>query len=109
MEFSRQRGNLALDVWSESPTYRVGEIVLNVLNRSIDRDLTPRIESQSGPLQPTVNVWELNHPDLEATHGFGDDERVRPVERNEAIRIEDDAFTYTFPAHSLTVLRLRRP
>jgi alpha-L-arabinofuranosidase len=49
----------------------------------------------------------LNHPDLKATHTFGDDKKVRPVTRNITAPIENNGFNYTFPAHSLTILRLR--
>jgi hypothetical protein len=52
-----------------------------------------------------VEVWEMNHPDLKAAHTFGDDLRVRPVTRTVRPPVEGDAFPYTFPAHSLTILR----
>lgn len=125
VEYGKQRGNVALDVWSESPTYEVanrpplgyldlsatydaagGEIYLNVLNRSRDRDLVTRIEIQEGAPGPEVEVWELNHPDLKATHTFGADDIVRPVTRAESVAVEENGFTYTFPAHSLTILRV---
>jgi alpha-L-arabinofuranosidase len=53
-----------------------------------------------------VELWELNHPDLKATHTFGDDERVRPVTRAVTVDVSDGGFSYTFPAHSLSILRL---
>jgi alpha-N-arabinofuranosidase len=124
-EYGRQRGNTAIGAWVSSPTYRVGtrpplgyldvsstfnpqtrEVFVNVLNRSKDRDLATRIENQEGRLVPEAAVWELNHPDLKATHTFGDDRKIRPATRTIALRVTDHAFTYTFPAHSLTILRL---
>ena len=124
-EYGRQRGNTAIGAWVSSPTYRVGtrpplgyldvsstfnpqtrEVFVNVLNRSKDRDLATRIENQEGRLVPEAAVWELNHPDLKATHTFGDDRKIRPSTRTIALRVTDHAFTYTFPAHSLTILRL---
>ena len=43
-------------------------------------------------------------------HGLGghlrDDERVRPTTGREAVDVREGAFTYTFPAHSLTILRI---
>ena len=126
VEFAKQGGNVALDVWSASPMYRpnnnrpelgyldisatydadAGEIYLNVLNRSADRDLTTRIEIQEGAPGSSVSIWEMNHPDLKATHTFGDDEEVRPATRTVDLTVEDNTFTYTFPAHSLTILRI---
>jgi alpha-L-arabinofuranosidase len=49
----------------------------------------------------------LNHPDLKATHTFGDDKKVRPVTRTTAVAVKDGGFMYTFPAHSLTILRVQ--
>ncbi len=124
-EYGKQRGNVALDVWVSAPTYRVGnrppipyldvsatfnpttrELFLNVLNRSRDRAITARVENQAGRLGGEAAVWELDHPDLKATHTFGDDRRVRPMTRVVPLRLEHETFLYTFPAHSLTILRL---
>jgi alpha-N-arabinofuranosidase len=124
VEFGKQRGNMSLDVFVESPTYEpgnrgplgyldvsathdleTGTVFVNVLNRSATRDITARVESQSGPPESQVEIWELNHPDLKATHTFGDDQKVRPVTRSERVDITQEGFSHTFPAHSLTILR----
>ena len=126
VEFTKQSGNRSLDVFVSAPTYKVGNraplryldvsttynatektVWVNVLNRSKDKDLTTRIDNQEGQLTGAVNVWELNHPDLKATHTFGDDKKVRPVTRDITAAVENNGFDYTFPAHSLTILRLR--
>jgi alpha-N-arabinofuranosidase len=125
VEFGKQRGNTALDVWSSGPTYSIdkrpalpyldvsstydaknGAIFLNVLNRSKDHDIAARVENEAGHLDNSMSVWELNHADLKATHTFGDDKKVRPVTRTTTATLDRDGFTYTFPAHSLTILRL---
>jgi hypothetical protein len=54
-----------------------------------------------------VDVWEMNHTDLKATHTFGDDKKVRPTTRTVTAAPTGDAFVYTFPAHSLTILRMQ--
>lgn len=124
-EYGRQRGNIALDAWVSSPVYSVerwgsvpyldvsatwnparGEVFLNVLNRSRDRDIAARIDSQEGTVLPEVAVWELNHPDLKAAHTFGDDRKVRPATRTITVP-RGTGFAYTFPAHSLTILTMR--
>jgi alpha-L-arabinofuranosidase len=125
-EFSKQRGNQSLSAHVLAPTYKVGNrpplpyldvsttynaaektIYVNVLNRSKDKALATRIDNQEGALQSEVGVWEMNHPDLKATHTFGDDKKVRPATRNFTARVENNGFNYAFPAHSLTILRLR--
>ena len=121
VEYGRQRGNMSLDVWWDAPRYRIQnragdvrsldvsasydpktrQVFVNVLNRSRDRDITTAVESQSGPVAGDVAVWEMNHPDLKATHTYGDDARVRPVTK----RVPPAALSrYTFPAHALTIL-----
>jgi alpha-N-arabinofuranosidase len=123
VEYGRQRGATALDVWVSSPTYKIpqrpqeatyldvsatydaqaGEVAVNVLNRSKDRDITASIENESGRFAPDAGVWQLNHADLKATHTFGDDRKVRP--QTSTVTLADGR--YTFPAHSLTILRLK--
>jgi alpha-L-arabinofuranosidase len=48
----------------------------------------------------------MDHNDLKATHTFGDDRKVRPVTKNVPLALENGGFAYTFPAHSLTIVRL---
>jgi alpha-N-arabinofuranosidase len=126
VEFGRQRGNMSLDVWVEGPSYSLrnrpplgyldvsstydeetGVVHVNVLNRSESRDIPTRIEIQEGSPEANIGIWEMNHPDLKATHTFGDDERVRPARDTLSVEVVDDGFVYTFPAHSLTVLSLQ--
>jgi alpha-L-arabinofuranosidase len=127
LEFTRQQKNTSLDLWVQSPTYRIQnrpletpyldvsatfnagtrEVYVNVLNRSRDRNIVARIENQEGTFEREVAIWELNHPDLKATHTFGDDRKVRPTTRTVQTDVQDGAFTYTFPAHSLTILNMK--
>jgi alpha-N-arabinofuranosidase len=124
-EYGRQRGNLALNAFVASPTYTLGRaelpcldvsttynsrdraVFVNVLNRSRSLDIATRVESQEGALAKNVEVWQMNHPDLKATHTFGDDKKVVPLTKQLTAQIERNGMTYTFPAHSLTILKLR--
>ena len=125
-EYARQKGNRALDVQVDSPqykpdsgralgyldvsaTYQPGahQVYVNVLNRSERNDLPARITNVEGKLNSSVEVWELNHADLKATHTFGDDKKVRPATRTVTAQVAGNAFTYTFPRHSLTILKLK--
>ncbi|RPJ55471.1 MAG: alpha-N-arabinofuranosidase [Acidobacteria bacterium] len=126
VEYGKQRGAMSLDLLVSSPIYRVGQrpeipyldasashdkkqglVSLNVLNRSEKQDIACRIDNVEGTLAGQVEVWEMNHPDLKATHTFGDDKKVRPQTRTVTVTVERNGFTYTFPKHSLTILRLR--
>jgi alpha-L-arabinofuranosidase len=74
-----------------------------VLNRSKDKDISAAIENQSGAWAGPVSVWQMNHADLKATHTFGDDQKLRPKTSSATLT----GGQYTFPAHSLTILRLK--
>jgi alpha-N-arabinofuranosidase len=123
-EYSKQRGNQALDVRVDSPQYRpdkgrelgyldasatydprTRQTFLNVVNRSETKDITARIENVVGAPSGPVSVWELNHPDLKATHTFGQDAVVRPATRSESVKAGGNGFEHTFPKHSLTILK----
>ena len=80
---------------------------LNVLNRSEKSDVTARIENVTGKPGAELDVWEMNHPDLKATHTFGADRKVRPAIRKVSAQVSGNAFSYKFPKHSLTILRFR--
>ncbi|MBI3471797.1 MAG: alpha-N-arabinofuranosidase [Candidatus Solibacter usitatus] len=123
-EYAKQRGNTALDLWVSSPTYRAGQrgtlpyldtsatydpksrtVFLNVLNRSEKMDIATRIDNVEGRLSGDAEAWEMNHADLKAVHTFGDDRKVRPATRK--VPAGGQGFSYTFPKHSLTILKLR--
>jgi len=124
-EYGKQKGNLALDVLVESPRYKAGgrgelnyldvsstwdpkrrALYVNVLNRSATRDILTRIENVEGRLAPAADIWQMYHEDLKATHIFGDDRRVRPRTWQETLKLERNGFSYRFPKHSLTILKL---
>jgi alpha-N-arabinofuranosidase len=126
LEFGKQRGRTALDVFVSSPAYRIAnrsqdlkyldvsasydatthEVALNVLNRSRDRDIAATIDTGDRRVSAAVEVWQMNHSDLKATHTFGDDQRVRPVRRTEPAPPAGSPMSYSFPAHSLTILTM---
>jgi alpha-N-arabinofuranosidase len=116
-EYSRQKGNMALDALVRSPRdyldvsttwdAKTRTIFLNVLNRSEKQDIVTRIDNVEGKLKPAVDVWQMNHADLNATHTFGADKKLRPVTRTFNATLTWNGLAYTFPKHSLTILKLR--
>lgn len=123
-EYAKQRGNVAVESLVSAPTYTVanrkplnyldvsttydakgGFLYVNVLNRSEKLDINTRVENVTGRVAPQAEVWELNHPDLKTTHTFNDDRKVRPATRT--LSSAANSFTYTFPRHSLTILKLK--
>jgi len=126
-EYGRQRNNMSVDAFVDAPTYKLpnrpvepkyldvsstwnasaGEVFINVVNRSKDREMATTVTVQDRTPEATVNVWQMNYPDLKATHTYGNDRIVRPVTETANVAVTGSAFTYTFPAHSLTILRVR--
>jgi alpha-N-arabinofuranosidase len=125
-EYGKQKGNTALDIQLQSPQYKpdngrelpyldvsstynpkTREVFVNVLNRSEKTDIAARITNVEGTVNPSVAVWEMNHPNLKTTHTFGDDRKVRPATRTITATLASNGFTYTFPKHSLTILKLK--
>jgi alpha-N-arabinofuranosidase len=126
-EYGRQRGRTSLDVWVSAPQYRIpnrtqtlpyldvsatydpatSEVDVNVLNRSRDRDLTTAIEAAGGQWDRTAQVWQMNDTDLKAVNTFANDKRVRPSVSAAPLDADRATARYTFPAHSLTILKLK--
>ena len=95
--------------WTSRWTHNAkeGALYVNVLNRSEKQDIATRIDNVEGTLAAAVGVWEMNHSDLKATHTFGADQKVLPKTSTVTAKIEKNGFTYTFPKHSLTILKLK--
>ena len=126
-EYSKQRGNVAVDAFVKAPTYtaaanrkplsyldvsvthdvKTGMLFVNVLNRSAKMDIPARIENVTGTLDSAAEIWQMNHSDLKATHTFGDDKKVRPTTQKANLAVAGNSFSYTFPKHSLTILKVR--
>ncbi len=124
-EYGKQRGNIALNALVQSPEYTPKDrkplgyldvsttwnekekaLYLNVLNRSEKLDIATRIDNVEGAVQASVGVWEMNYPDMKAVHFFGDDKKVTPKVTTVTAKVEKNGFVYTFPKHSLTILRV---
>jgi alpha-L-arabinofuranosidase len=48
----------------------------------------------------------MTNSDLKAVNDFGSP-KVRPATRTAALALAGNGFTYSFPKHSLTILRLK--
>jgi len=125
VEYGKQRGNASLDAQVTGPTYRIGNrpplgyldvsttynaqdraVYVNVLNRSEKDDIAARIENVAGQIAAQAGVWEMVNADLKAANDFGS-EKVKPATRTATLALGNNGFTYTFPKHSLTILRLK--
>jgi alpha-N-arabinofuranosidase len=83
----------------------VGGLTLLVLNRSLSSSLKTSINLVGFTPQPTATVRTLNAKNL-ASHNESKSSTV--VIKNSTISFASATFTYTFPAHSLTLIELQR-
>jgi alpha-L-arabinofuranosidase len=125
LEYGKQRNNQSLDVHATGPTYKVGNraplgyldvsstynaaektVYLNVLNRSEKLDIQTRVDNATGSVAREAAVWEMNHTDIKAANDFGS-RKVQPATRTATLEVSGNGFTYNFPKHSLTILKLK--
>ncbi|MEA3345749.1 MAG: alpha-L-arabinofuranosidase C-terminal domain-containing protein [Chloroflexota bacterium] len=79
-------------------------VVLFVVNRHAGEDIETTIRFTDFAPVSTAQAYEVNGPDLKTVNDFGS-ERIRVVQKE--VVDAASAFSYTFPAHSVTVLKLR--
>jgi alpha-N-arabinofuranosidase len=86
-----------------SATYNNGDVVICVINRHKDNPIRTDIVCQSGEFSDVLKVFEINASDIKATNDFGV-ENVKTVSRPD-LKAKGNTVTYSFPAHSLTMIR----
>lgn len=86
-----------------SATYNNGEVVICVVNRHKDNAIKTDIICQSGEFADVLRISEINAADLKATNDFGV-ENVKTVQKPD-LKAKGNTVTYSFPAHSLTMMK----
>jgi alpha-N-arabinofuranosidase len=100
---TRQNHVPYLDV---SATYQKdGTVIVNVLNRNKDKAITADILAQEGEFTGPFQAFEVNGPDIKAQNDFG--KELVKTEKKPDVSASGSRFTYTFPAHSFTMLKGR--
>ena len=134
--YAEHTQDLALDVWVDCPTRalppepgsagrptRVADlgpfklldvaatrdaggrsVTLTVVNRDRNNAIPANVVLADGASVRSVRVSEVNGPTVDAVNSFEQPNAVDVVERDLSVR--GSTFTYSFPAHSVTVLRL---
>lgn len=80
-----------------------GEVVVNVTNRHREQAITTDILCQTGRFGGKATVYEVNGPDIKAENSMTR-QAVKTVTKEAQAR--GDRFTYAFPAHSFTLIRI---
>jgi alpha-N-arabinofuranosidase len=97
---TRQTDVPYLDV---SATCQNGEVILCVVNRNKEKAIKTDILCQTGEYDGAFSVYEVNGPDVKAENDFGR-ELVKTIS-NPEIKAKGTTITYTFPAHSFTMIK----
>lgn len=117
--FANNTSGTALDLLVDSPSYKTkkygevpyldasaaynsGTVVLNVVNRSLDKPLEARIQSQKGNFHGIYEAAEVNGPDIKAENTFG---AIKVHTVRKSITANGTELVYTFPPHSYTMIK----
>ncbi len=82
-----------------------GNISLAVINRHKEKDITTEIDIDGFTPQKKAKVFVLNAPEVNTANNFNEKENVIIVE--DYFSKAGQNFTYTFPAHSVTIIELQ--
>lgn len=80
------------------------EVLINVVNRHQDKAIETSLQNQFGKFDKRATVYEINSGDL-MDENTATSQQVHTVEKQ--INITGDNFTYTFPAHSITQIKIK--
>jgi alpha-L-arabinofuranosidase len=86
-----------------SATIQGGELVLAIVNRHKDKDITTDILCQTGEFTGDFEVFEVNGPDVKAMNDFGKEPVKTTI--NQSVKGKGNKIVYTFPPHSITMLK----
>jgi len=82
-----------------------GTLIVSVVNRHKDEAITADILAQEGAFRGAFEVYEVNGPDVKAQNDFG--QELVKTAKKPGVTASGAKLTYTFPAHSFTMLKGR--
>jgi alpha-N-arabinofuranosidase len=100
--YTTQKNVPYLDV---SATLNGNELTICVVNRNKDKAITTDIISQTGDFEGSFTVYEVNGPDIKSSNDF--DKNIVKTEVKPSIKAKGKQITYSFPAHSFTLIKGR--
>jgi alpha-L-arabinofuranosidase len=82
---------------------KTNELVINVVNRHKDQPIETTIENQNGKLASNATILEVNSADMKDENSVRE-QKVKTAEKK--LMINGNGFTYRFPAHSFTQIKI---
>lgn len=86
-----------------SATINGNDLTICVVNRNKDKGITTDIISQTGDFNGNYTVYEVNGPDIKSSNDF--DKTTVKTELKPSIKAKGKQITYSFPAHSFTMIK----
>lgn len=80
------------------------ELLINVVNRHLDKPIETVIQNQFGELADKAVVYEVNGQNITDENSVNE-QKIRTKERQ--INLSGNNITYTFPAHSFTMIKVK--
>jgi alpha-N-arabinofuranosidase len=84
---------------------QTNSLMINVVNRHKDEDISTEIINSSGTFLANASVSEINSDDIHAVYTFNKQEQYIPAVKELAVK--GNKFIYSFPAHSFTQIILK--
>ena len=79
------------------------ELTIAVVNRNKDSAITSDIVLQEGNFNGDLSVYEINGPDIKSENDFNS--QLVSTKTKNPIKAKGQKVTYSFPAHSFTLLK----
>lgn len=83
---------------------RTGELVINVVNRHLEKPIETNIVNEFGKLDGKATVYEVNSGNITDENSV-DNQKVKIASKQ--ISVQDNGFVYSFPAHSFTMIKVK--
>ncbi|GIP16183.1 hypothetical protein J40TS1_18250 [Paenibacillus montaniterrae] len=90
---------------SASLDEKTGDIILKVVNSSSNKQYSKVNVNGAAFITSDATVFEMSSPSLTDENSFDDPNNIEPVQKQ--VSNLGESFHYEFPAHSVTILRLR--
>lgn len=88
-----------------SAAYKDSEITICVVNRNKDKAITTDLICQKGAFSGNFKIYEINGPDIKSMNDFG--KELVKTQTKPDIKAKGTTITYSFPPHSITMLKGR--
>jgi alpha-N-arabinofuranosidase len=92
-----------LDV-SSAYNDKTGELVINVVNRHLEKSIETNIVNQFGKLQGKATVYTVNSGNISDENSV-DQQKVKT--QSKEVAVKENGLVYSFPAHSFTMIKVK--